>query len=445
MTHSEHTPRNRAEWRVNLGHAMEGTVVSLIILALLIVDVTCVAGELIIALVCLPELAEKDAEIARLQDALANATGHTDSHSSHARALLLQHQHQHQAATTHHSLLRGLAASNEDGAHGTTAHSYAHEVENVLHVLSLVILSIFMVHLVALFVAFGPWSFFRHIVYPIDTVIVVTAITLESLHEPTGELVVLLLFWRVLRVLHGVMASELVAIERVDHVKKRLRAVRKRLAVARGYTASTLRLLAYRDAARLIQTWWRRVQSGEMHESIAAASATAQAAQVRPRIIRAPSTLTQRLRTADLAAGGHPTPVAPNAAAAADEREEDDDDGEASGSKEASSAASLGGCLRGVQLDEAVEDAAAAARYPEGHHMRRLPRDEHAHAQRTGQVVPRVAPLDDDEKEDDAAAAAAAQAVSRGSSAAGGGSTRRLLPLHEALDHVHMDDEHLEG
>lgn len=155
---------------------------------------------------------------------------------------------------------------------------HAESVEAALHITSLTILAIFMAQLVCLLIAFGVHRFFRHGFYVVDSVVVIVAIVLEtSLHEPASELVVLLISWRALRVLHGLIASAESAHHDFEHVRSRLRGVRRRLFTARSYTATFLRLVSMRIAARTILRWWRAARAGKLtiHDTDAATGLSA--------------------------------------------------------------------------------------------------------------------------------------------------------------------------
>jgi hypothetical protein len=320
--------------------------VQLAILALLIVDVACVVGEIIISLVCAPEVAALQAEVAKLTEELA-AASHNSSGAVHHRLLQAPG-----VASMGARALRGL--SEAAAGHGTVAvheESLMHSVEHGLHIASLTILVIFAVQLLGLLVAFGVRDFVRHCFYLVDSVIVVTALVLESLSEPTGELIVLLLFWRVLRVLHGVMASELVAVERVEHVRNRLRAVRRRLWAARSYTATRLRLVIMHHAARNIWAWWRVVKSAEGgSDESAAAGVGAAGARLGGVVLESKAALVVGSRQEEGKAGSMLTPE---------------------------------------EMHEAVEDAATALGGREGHWSSKLAQDERAVARRRN-VDPRT-------------------------------------------------------
>ena len=359
-----------------LGAFLEGFPVQLAIMGLLILDVACVIGEISLGVVCSPELASLQAQ---LDAATAHTPNATADHSSSGAA----------AGGNHHRMLRGAARALES-AHGAAHSSVVHDVEHVLHIASLSILSVFAAHLFGLMVAFGIRNFAHHCFYVLDLVVVTVAIILESIEAPAGEIVVVLLFWRLLRIGHGVFASELVAVERVQHTRHRLHAVRKRLFAARSYTATRLRLTLMRTAATLIVRWWRERKAGGSPEAGGEEGGPA---------LPAPSEAVRRMRMA----------------------------------------------LRGDLADEALEDAATHVRLGPG---AALPRDERAEAARRGLTAADLDERAEAETEGEAGDADDVDPIMHGDSSmplrragkADGASQRRVRrPLHRALDALDMD------
>ena len=77
------------------------------------------------------------------------------------------------------------------------------DVENVLHVMSVTILFIFLFQICLLVVAYGS-NFFKNPFFMLDAVVVIVALVLEiGFHVREGALFVVLLSWRVVRIIHG--------------------------------------------------------------------------------------------------------------------------------------------------------------------------------------------------------------------------------------------------
>jgi hypothetical protein len=226
--------------RLALGRVLEHHWTQLAILTLLVVDVACVVGEIMLVVVC-----EHHAP------APANET----------------------STAEHHRLLEGTEP---------TTTSFASQVELGLHITSLFILSVFAAQLLGLMISYGLRAFVRHCFYLVDLTVVVVAIVLESLSEPSGEIIIVLLFWRALRVVHGLLASGEVSHHEVQHLRKRIHGVRQRLFCARSYTATTLRLLSMHVAARDILRWWRAVKAPDGAAAADAADITLLAARGPP-------------------------------------------------------------------------------------------------------------------------------------------------------------------
>jgi hypothetical protein len=78
--------------------------------------------------------------------------------------------------------------------------------DSTLHIISMTILYSFLVQLIGLNIAYG-WKFWHGFSYVFDTVIVVTACALETAHSPTGPIFIIMLFWRMVRIFHGIAVS----------------------------------------------------------------------------------------------------------------------------------------------------------------------------------------------------------------------------------------------
>lgn len=75
--------------------------------------------------------------------------------------------------------------------------------------ISVAILCIFLTELAILFLCY-LWRFFLHLFYVIDAAVVITSLLLELL-LPKGEdvvgVIIIFRFWRLMRVLHGLMTA----------------------------------------------------------------------------------------------------------------------------------------------------------------------------------------------------------------------------------------------
>lgn len=90
---------------------------------------------------------------------------------------------------------------------GTKVYSHEqHVYEHAFHMVSVGILYVFATQIFVLMCLYGL-EFFQNGFYVMDLVVIVGAIILESMHITAGHLFVLLLSWRGLRVVHGLMTS----------------------------------------------------------------------------------------------------------------------------------------------------------------------------------------------------------------------------------------------
>jgi hypothetical protein len=81
-----------------------------------------------------------------------------------------------------------------------------HDWNHNLHITTLTILWLLAVQLFALMGCYGC-RFFQRLSYMVDTIIVFAAIAMEHLHVQGGPLFVVMLGWRMLRVMHGIVTS----------------------------------------------------------------------------------------------------------------------------------------------------------------------------------------------------------------------------------------------
>ena len=83
-------------------------------------------------------------------------------------------------------------------------HHREHEVHEALHATSITILAIFLAEQAGLLIAFGL-LYFTHIGYVVDLIVIVTSLALElSVDSDTAGLIIILRFWRIVRIVHGV-------------------------------------------------------------------------------------------------------------------------------------------------------------------------------------------------------------------------------------------------
>lgn len=126
-----------------------------------------------------------------------------------------------------------------------------------LGIFSETVLFILLFHLVLLLVAFGR-AFFKKIWYLLDVVVVVVAIALElGLHDPEGGLLPVLLSWRIVRVLHGFMASTETEHHEFKQQLLEVLALHRRLEQEATLAATRARLHEYRLAIRTVNQWRR--------------------------------------------------------------------------------------------------------------------------------------------------------------------------------------------
>jgi len=91
------------------------------------------------------------------------------------------------------------------GANDSTSHSTskAHDAEHVLHIISLVILLLFLLQQVLLMVALGL-EYVKHVLYVFDLAVIVTALFLET---AAAGIVIAVMSWRAVRIVHGCVGT----------------------------------------------------------------------------------------------------------------------------------------------------------------------------------------------------------------------------------------------
>ena len=129
---------------------------------------------------------------------------------------------------------------------------------NILKIVSLTILSTFLCQQLLLIFAFGLY-FFTKPPYVLDFIIVTGAITLEStISSQGGGLVVLLMSWRIARVIHGFAISVKTEQDAVDKYREKTDRLRDTFSRIFSYHFSMLRLYNMRQASRMIQRGYLR-------------------------------------------------------------------------------------------------------------------------------------------------------------------------------------------
>ena len=186
--------------RMELGKTIDGTRAQMIVVALIIADIIIVSMEILLgSVMCLdPNAAHR--RLLRLQDnflyrALA---GDPSGTSSATKMTVTMNNGTH---VTMHQTTEVTA----DFCIACTALQM--QVEYVLHWTSLTILFIFLAQIVLLMFAYGT-HFFKNPFFLLDAVVVVTAVVLEMVfHVREGALFVVLLSWRVVRIVHGLYTT----------------------------------------------------------------------------------------------------------------------------------------------------------------------------------------------------------------------------------------------
>eukprot|EP00949_MAST-11_sp_MAST-11-sp1_P003267 g3267.t1 len=168
--------------RMALGKTIDGPHAQGVILVLILVDVVCVIMELLlVATMCKDPNASKD----------------------HHRRFLFSRD----LATVPSTAPSPMANGTAPVAYCVACSKVQHDWEYTLHYISVSILFLFAFQIFLLFVSYGL-RFFRNPFFVLDAIIIGGAIVLEvGFHVSEGALLVLLLSWRVVRIIHGLVTT----------------------------------------------------------------------------------------------------------------------------------------------------------------------------------------------------------------------------------------------
>jgi len=120
-------------------------------------------------------------------------------------------------------------------------------IKHSLEYLSLAILFSFALEMVLLFIAFD-FSFFLHPFYLIDSIIIGLSLFIDLyLKEAIGEFLIVFRFWRIIRVVHSIVATEE---ERHAETKREKRKLEKELHQCQKEIAKLKQLLKEKDQTR---------------------------------------------------------------------------------------------------------------------------------------------------------------------------------------------------
>ena len=169
----------KSTWRVRLGHALESHRCHMIIMALVVLDLIAVFGEVMLTNVC---GIERDKAAARLAD-----------------------------------------ESNAEALDSLEREERIHAWEGGLHRFSIAIVIALLVYVLGLMVAFGAKFFFK-VWYILDAVVLSVTLILEfSLSNDSSGFLPVILSWRVLRIMHGFFVTEESSTTEVLELRKRLK------------------------------------------------------------------------------------------------------------------------------------------------------------------------------------------------------------------------------
>jgi len=178
-------PRNA---RLAFGKVVDGPWVHTVVFILIVVDVVCVIMELLLL-----------------------ATWCTDPASSHRRLSRIRFEDTSNLSSTR------LLAAVETAPWCSSCANKQHTYEVVLHNLSISILMIFAVQILLVMCSIG-FKFFRNAFFVLDMVVVGGALILElALHVKQGALLVVLLMWRLGRIVHGLVTSIEIGHKKMHH------------------------------------------------------------------------------------------------------------------------------------------------------------------------------------------------------------------------------------
>jgi len=156
-----------AHWRHSIVRFLHAKPVEYLLTGLLVADVVCVCAEIVIGFYVL------HLELSHTEELLAACA------------------------------ISSRRAGGTDTSHAPGTHTW-HEIEHVIHTLSIIILFIFAAELLSLVIGLGR-EFFTSPFYLLD-VLIITASLIFDLSGPTDEgggLFILLRGWRLIRIVHG--------------------------------------------------------------------------------------------------------------------------------------------------------------------------------------------------------------------------------------------------
>lgn len=129
-----------------------------------------------------------------------------------------------------------------------------HSAEGALHKFSLSILFIFAAQQLTLIIAEGPSAYFSNFWYVVDFVVVTASISLDfAISSKGGQLVVVLMGWRIVRVVHGFITTVEMQQHQVSHFKSELESMATRIRVLTQWRLTLLRARRIQNRAALIQ------------------------------------------------------------------------------------------------------------------------------------------------------------------------------------------------
>lgn len=213
MLHASQTEKRIREeggWRLRMGHVLEGHHVQLAALFLVLIDVVCVVAEIMLGSVAACELEAEPGVVV------------------------------------------------PEGVKAVPSHS-VERWELALHWTSLAIVILLLLQQAALLVAYGV-AHLKKIFNVLDICVLLVALGLElGLHgNDAPGIIVLLLFWRVVRVIHGFLATA----ETTEHERSvllhALAAERRAHTLDISRINAFARVQAFRRAARVTSRWYAR-------------------------------------------------------------------------------------------------------------------------------------------------------------------------------------------
>lgn len=211
------------QW-ANLGAFVDSAWVNLFVLFLVFVDLVAVLGEIFVwaTLVNVCDLECDQGLKLSLDSDFIESYLAEDAHGAYCISELGFTRPANASAAAHRQL--GSAGATCGDLSGLHCHMHCHydptqhEVEVVLHWVSIAALCLLMVQVLLQMIAYGL-RFWKSPVYVIDFVVILVALVAESLPAGfrVGGLVVFLLVWRVLRVCHGAYTAAHLHRHSVEH------------------------------------------------------------------------------------------------------------------------------------------------------------------------------------------------------------------------------------